>query len=69
MDSGLRQNDKWTIGRGNLRQESLGGEAMAQRRLGVHVTGPDSRAILAGIKKAERDGHTSRVANHRRGGT
>ncbi|MCE2463211.1 MAG: LLM class flavin-dependent oxidoreductase [Dehalococcoidia bacterium] len=29
---------------------------MAQSRLGVHVTGPDSGAILAGIKKAEETG-------------
>lgn len=29
---------------------------MALRRLGVHVTGPDSGAILAGIKKAEEMG-------------
>ena len=29
---------------------------MAQNRLGVHVTGPDSGAILAGIKKAEETG-------------
>ena len=29
---------------------------MAQRKLGVHVTGPDSGAILAGIQKAEEAG-------------